>query len=953
MYKFDRTYFRYKKSWGLFWAAVRNLIRSRGLYPFRDNFVVPSASQLALYQKDMINLCGLQNELIGKPGQQTKATELWLNAKKSETDSPFICVSVSIDGKKISVTESGVEDMAGLGNTQTREEELSTFDKELSRLLMLEKQNERKGLFSVFDSLTCLCQQIVSRLVSVEELLVKNNKLLDRNPLLSRYIYVLKCQLSSGEKHVNNLGELQSYLVRKIAIHRDCEYLLPVKKLVNLENQANYVGLFDLNPENERKNLTLIRKAKKNAVVLVSWPYLLEKLNRSTELIPRSTETYKSLVDLCYLASGQVFSSCGMGKIHPVKDIKQIYNQAHSMNSSILSLPTTDPKAVKTFCSIIAPMAFGKNCIIHEAGIIIKNGIFSDPDLLVYSNHAGRSRAVEYTVRVMKKTSVFTMSPELIASCTIDSYICKAAKGTIFLSCNNTVCVALIVPLDNNLAEDMLAFGDAFIKKEKCITKRNPENIKKIKDLEMRLLSLQKNITILGCYPILSTVINPSEENNDLMTETSFSQNLADTLKEVRSFMAKKAKELIALNVSDLSGNSSRTPHTLLAATYLTSSSLKVVGPQCISDVCEMLETNNAEVLNIGVDGESLQMATILPDGSAGTSLALVKHINDKLKEVKKDRLAELAASNPNIRISSDPILDDLEEEEIQTEYIDSNDDTIRENILETVALIENGTPQLMSSFTVEDLEDLLGDVTEEATIVRKKAFKALKLAQLRIICLKYVLPRAKKMWLLSALGRENLLIKMSDGSELIYTPNSICQKTKAGHFRTINFDYAHIQNLFREHASKGKLAKLGLTSEKLQLLASKPNYEYLKKIIALKGNKLMFDSMNQTASSLLFSEKTSQGLADIGDKSGSYCVKVIGKGLSALDSSGMSSEIRIRHIILLKKFIEDNSNLIERLKRPTCDLSNELLQMVLTTIDGYFYTSLNMQFFNIRRKGK
>ena len=902
----------------------------------------------------MVDLCGLQSDLIGKPGKQTKATELWLNAKKSETDSPYISVSVSIDGKKISVTESGIEDMAGLGNSQTREEELNSFDKELTRLVTLVKQNDRKALFSVFDSLTCLCQQIVSRIVSIEELIVRNTKLLDRNPLLSKYIHVLKCQLSSGEKHVRNLGELQSYLVRKIAIHRDCEYLLPANKSVNLENQANYVSLFDLGPGNEKENLALIDKASRKAVLLVSWPNLLAKLDRSVELIPRSTETYKSLVDLCYLASKQVFFSCGMGKIHPVKDIKQIYDQAHSTKSSIVSLGTTDPVAVKTFCSIIAPMAFGKNCIIHEAGIFIKNGIFSDPDLLVYSNHPGRPRTVEYTVSIMNcKTSVFTMSPELVSSCIIDSYMCKAAKGTIFLSFNSTLCVAFIVPLDNHLAENMLAFGDSFIKKEKCMAKRSPETIKEMKDLELRLISMQENITILGCYPLVASVIIPSGKGDDLITVTSFTHNLAGTLKDVRSFMAKKAKELIALNVSDLSGNPSKTPHTLLAATYLTSSSLKVVGRQCISEVCEMLETNNAEVLNIGVDGESLQMATILPDGSAGTSLALVKHINDKLKEFKKDRLAELAASNPNIKISLDPILDNLEEDDLNAEDIDTNDDIIRENISETVALIENGAPQLISSFTIEDLEDLLVDFTEEATSVRKKAFKALKIAQLRIICLKYVFPRAKKMWLLSALGREKLTIKMSDGSKLSYIPNSICQKTKAGHFRTISFDYAHMQNLFREHASKGKLVKLGLTSEKLQLLASKPNYEYLKRIIALKGNKLVFDSMNQTASSLLFSEKTSQGLADIGDRSGSYCVKVIGNGLLALDSSGLSSETRIRNLILLKKFLEDNCNLIERLKRPICDLSNELLQMVLTTIDGYFYTSLNLQFFNIRRKGR
>ena len=108
---------------------------------------------------------------------------------------------------------------------------------------------------------------------------------------------------------------------------------------------------------------------------------------------------------------------------------------------------------------------------------------------------------------------------------------------------------------------------------------------------------------------------------------------------------------------------------------------------------------------------------------------------------------------------------------------------------------------------------------------------------------------------------------------------------------------------------------------------------------------------MNQTAAALLFSNKTYLGLADMGDKSGSRCVKVIGDGLSAMDDSGISSETRIRHIMLLKQFLEDKVDFIGRLKRPQGELSNELLQMVLTTLDGYFYISLNMQSFNIRRK--
>ena len=202
-------------------------------------------------------------------------------------------------------------------------------------------------------------------------------------------------------------------------------------------------------------------------------------------------------------------------------------------------------------------------------------------------------------------------------------------------------------------------------------------------------------------------------------------------------------------------------------------------------------------------------------------------------------------------------------------------------------------------------------------------------------------------------LGKDNINIAMSDGSNLLYTPNSIFQKNRAGYFRTVSFDYAHIINLFREHAAKGKLSKLGLKVQKLESLSTKAEFEYLKKIVALKGKKLLYDSMNQKAAAMLFSEKTAQGLAAMGDKCGSKCVKIICDGLAALDESGISSEERIKHIVALKTFLEDKTDFVERLKRPDSEnMTNELLQMVLTTLDSYIYTYLNLQFFNVRRKG-
>ena len=122
---------RYKKSWGLFWAAARNLVRARGLLAFKDHFSVPSSSQLSHYQKQIVEICGLTSSSVGKPGVQSRAAELWINSKKMETASSPLCVSLSIDGKKIAMSDEGLEDMAGVAKTLTKEDELKLFDSAL------------------------------------------------------------------------------------------------------------------------------------------------------------------------------------------------------------------------------------------------------------------------------------------------------------------------------------------------------------------------------------------------------------------------------------------------------------------------------------------------------------------------------------------------------------------------------------------------------------------------------------------------------------------------------------------------------------------------------------------------------------------------------------------------------------------------------------------------------
>ena len=165
----------------------------------------------------------------------------------------------------------------------------------------------------------------------------------------------------------------------------------------------------------------------------------------------------------------------------------------------------------------------------------------------------------------------------------------------------------------------------------------------------------------------------------------------------------------------------------------------------------------------------------------------------------------------------------------------------------------------------------------------------------------------------------------------------------------------AHLSNLFRESAAKGKMKVLGLNIDNLKILSEQEGYEYLQNIIALKNNgaSLLFDPMNQKAAAALFSKKTVLGLQSIEDVDGANIIELISDGIiGALDTKCQSADARIQSIIKLKDAIEAKNSVIERLRRPSKeDITNELYQMTLATLDSHIYTYVNMKSFHPRRK--
>ena len=901
------------------------------------------------YQKATIDLCGLSKADIGKPGTQERATSLWINSKRLEIGTSPICVSVSIDSKKIAVTEKGIENMGSI-----EEKDDIQLEPELSRLETLVIKDDRESYFAVYDILTSKAEQLVSRMYALKKLIEKNEKALDKNPILSRYIFVLKTQLGKGEKLILELAKLQLKVVCNIANIRDCTNLLPTLEEFELANQENFNALLPVCTEEDAANVQIINEVSKNKqAVNVDWELLLSKLSRLPNEYGKSSLIVSSLMNKCTVSSAQMFSACGLSRSRPLGDMKDIYNQAHSLASGIRGLGADDSVADLTFCSIVAPMMFGNNCVIKEAGIFIASGICTLPNLLVEN----KNKEMQYSVRTQSSESnLFDLTLEELLTSIVDSYICGSVRGSLYVKAGKEICVVFSIPVNLSIAREALSIIRSLLRMDKCLMKRTQIMLQQISTLQTSLKQELSNVIVVGSYPLIKScdyLKNFPYYSYDRRLDL---EKIKSFFLDARAFMAKKANQLIAVNVSDLSGNTSSTPHTIVAATFLSSESLKVVGGKCVDEVCDMLEKDGVKVLNIGMDGECLQLATRLPDGTPGTSLSLAKQLYGSLKQIKKERLIEIVASNPKIDLSSsEDELEIMEDDDGMLKVIDTNNENIiLDEVLNSASLLENEARHSVQ-FTVEDVEEMLSNSIQPASRERQFEVSCLSVLSMRKRCLTYMFPLAKSKWLSSVLGgKDYITIASSSGSFLLYFPNSIFQKNDQGIFRTISFDYAHIINLCREHAAKGRLVGFGLQAEQLVKLSKQPGYEYLSKIISLKGNKLEFDSMNQQAAASLFSLKTAQGLAAIGDESGSQCLSVFSKGLGALDESGVRAELRIKHLIALKSFIEERVNLLERLRRPNENsMTNELLQMILTTIDSYFFNSLNLEFFNVRRRGK
>ena len=937
---------RYLSSWGMFWAGIRNLTKSRGLVPFTEHFCIPS--RLSKFKDMILDLCGLKKEMLGKPGLQRESVQLFVSGKKREIEGKTLCVSVSLDGKKIAVTpgRGGREDMGGLADMDSPEDDDNKHNDEKNKMLALVDKNDRKKLFSAYDFMSQAAQSLLGSIAGVKKLIETNTKRLEKNPRLNKYIYVLNQKLLSGKSLLNSLDGIQARLIKLIAIKRNCLNLTPTADAIpeNLANQQNLCQLSRVEHDEDMRNVHAIEIFKK-ACKQVDDPLanFEDILSRPMKEIHRGSNTFNAVLDLCYLHTDQVFQAAGLSKIRPLQEMKQFYKQSHEHTQKETYPLKIKDLVLKTFCAQFAPISFGANMIVQEFGLSVADKLVSTPDLVVV-NGAGM---LIYTVIFREVEDTFEISDELVTSAILTSHCCNTSKGSLVVTYSDSSFVVSSVPNSAKLSEEFVSLILSYSTGTKCLTKRSKQLNEKISLVRNSLTSTMKKVITLGSYPLVHSNNSPSFDVNLLK------EDINKFLDAHHNYESKSARELIAVNINDLSGCVSKLPHTILAGAFLSSASLKVVAKDVIKETTDMLSDMGVAVLNYGVDGESLGLATILPNGAPGTLLTLAKYLMKKLQLFSKKDLAKMCTENRNIIISDETDLPDETNLQDDPEDEIGNIEDVDLDINNSVAAIQHDKRGGLDIFSLEDLESWLSS-DEGYSKEREITCRQLKKEEMKLACLKYILPMAKKEWLRQILGREGFNIILSD-SEIFYTPNTVFMQSEPGLYRTITFDMAHLANLLRESSAKNRLSSLGLSLESLEQLSRQEEFAYLKKILKLKNKQsLEFDPMNQKSSELLFSLKTEEGLRKCGDFEGSKCCQLLRKGIiESLDSSGITAEDRIQNIYELKKFLDEKTDVIKRLKKAdNFNISNELFQMIHVSLDSHITTYANLEYFNPRRKG-
>ena len=160
-------------------------------------------------------------------------------------------------------------------------------------------------------------------------------------------------------------------------------------------------------------------------------------------------------------------------------------------------------------------------------------------------------------------SNLFDVELSVLAQSLVDSHLCSARKGSLILQYNDHGLAISLAPPCDDLVKDLISFCNSYLTDIRCLSRRSKEMLSRQSELRKSLSFSKKQTKVLGCYPLYDDFLT-LEESNANGSSLSLLKLLENTLGESKMFLSKQAKELIAVNVCEMSGNSSMTPHTVL-----------------------------------------------------------------------------------------------------------------------------------------------------------------------------------------------------------------------------------------------------------------------------------------------------------------------------------------------------------------------------------------------------
>ena len=497
---------RYTDSYGMFWAGVRNLQKSRSLIVFKEHFPIPS--NLSRMKHKIINLCGLDPCTLGKSGLQSRSLCLWVEAKLKESSSKTVGVSISIDGKRLDAEKDGYEDLAGINDGYSFTEEMK---EQKAKLFEMEKivqslDKNRNACFKLYDIMTDETAKLVTKLTSIKELIIRNMKQVEKNPGLSRYLYVLEQKKAEGVKLVAMIQELQVDIITFVAKDRNCSDLVLSKlsESVDLGSQSNYYKFIDIESEKYLQTITNLTVGITRRDI--SWGELIKAVAIPFSRLNRGSELFATLFDVCLLHDSFLYKACGLSKQRPVAEMKGVYERARcKISCGQATVEKIDVRVIASLCVFFAPITFGNNMVIREGGLFSLESIGCAPDFVVVDSPDNDE--VIFCGKTFKvEVQTFRYTDEMLTASLASATIANASKGCLMVVYSEESMVVFNVSRNDELINSMITFVKSYINSAECLSKRNSEMIEKISGIQSALANAANLTVTLGSYPLTSKV---------------------------------------------------------------------------------------------------------------------------------------------------------------------------------------------------------------------------------------------------------------------------------------------------------------------------------------------------------------------------------------------------------------------------------------------------------------